>query len=355
MSFSLSQGISAAGYGAGELYAKKSLMDSQAEHSAKADEAAAQRAMRLEEFKQSLGTRVAEEQRTAQVARIDEKSAEIAESSLAPKRGLIESGIVDRSNWTPEQQAAVDQSLAMDKKQALVDPKTRTAAAIATGDISPEKAAVIERDDRRLDAAEKTAALKERLEMLREEGRNDRFDKTEEGRAARAERSAELQQKRLDVMMELGTRRLEQAGRKSDEAATTKEVLSFLDGSRKEVQSDAQNLRQLYQAEIKDASRTKRQEIDATYAPKFAEVERKRELIEQDYNSVREKVGLPARAAATPKDAPASAPKADAKPAPKADAKPAAAPQKVTSKAAFDKLAPGTRFIAPDGSIRIKP
>jgi hypothetical protein len=342
MGFNLSQGLSSAGYGVGELYAKKSLMDTEAANREVAAQADSQRAMRLEEFKQALGTRVAEEQRTAQVSRIDAKASELADSSLAPKRGLIDSGIVDRSSWTPEQQAAVDQSLALDKDKAVRDPKTRTDAAIATGDISPKEAATIERDDRRLDATEKANALKERLEMLREEGRN-----------ARAERSAELQDKRLSVMLELGEKRLEAAGKKTGEAATTKEVLSFLDGSRKELASDAQNLRQLYQAEIKEASPSKRKEIEATYAPRFAEVERKRGLIEQDYNAVRAKVGLAPRADGAP---PAAAP-AGTPPKPAAAAKPPAtgAPQKIDSKAAFDALPSGTRFVAPDGSIRIKP
>jgi hypothetical protein len=322
MGFNLGQGLSAAGYGVGELYAKKSLMDSQAEIDTAREDKASERAMRLAEFKASLDSRVAEEQRTAQVSRIDAKAGELAESSLAPKRGLIDSGIVDRGNWTPEQQAAVDQSLALDKQQVKADPKTRTDAAIATGDISPDKAATIERDDRRLDAAEKANALKERLEMLREEGRN-----------ARAERTAELQDKRLSVMLELGEKRLEAAGKKADGAATTKEVLSFLDGSRKELQSDAQNLRQLYQAELKDASPSKRKEIESSYQPKFAEVERKRALIEQDYNAVRAKVGLAPRAdsaeakpAATPPAANATKQGASA---PKADAKPAAGARKV--------------------------
>jgi hypothetical protein len=349
-SFNLGNGISAAGYGAAELYGKKSLMEAQEAIDTRRDEVATERAMRLAEYTEALKGRNTEEQRTAQVSRIDAKASELAESSLAPKRGLIDSGIVDRSSWTPEQQAAVDQSLALDKAQVKADPKTRTDAAIATGDISPKEAATIERDDRRLDAAEKATALKERLEMLREEGRN-----------ARADRSAELQEKRLSVMMELGMARLEKAGKATGEAATTKEVLSFLDGSRKELASDAQNLRQLYQSELKEAvTQSERKALEARYAPKFAEVERKRGQIEQDYNLVRAKVGLAPRAdSAPPAAAPAATapkPAASAAPAPKADAKPApGATQKIDSKAAYDKLPSGARFVAPDGSVRIKP
>jgi hypothetical protein len=334
MSFNLANGISAAGYGAGELYGKKSLMDAQAEIDTKRDEAATQRAMRLEEFKQSLGTRVAEEQRTAQVARIDAKAGELADSSLAPKRGLIDSGIVDRGSWTPEQQAAVDQSLALDRDKAARDPKIRTDAAIATGDISPKEAATIERDDRRLDVAERSAALKEKLEMLREEGRN-----------ARAERSAELQEQRLQVMLQLGEKRLEAAGKKAGEAANSKEALSFLEGQRKDLASEAQDIRQRYQAELKGGgtgvSKAKQAEIEAAYAPKFAAVEERRRLLDSDYNALREKVGLPARGTA-PKADPATPPKpaASGAPAPKADAKPAAP---------IKKLPDGARQIGTSG------
>jgi hypothetical protein len=196
MGFNLSQGLSSAGYGVGELYAKKSLMDTEAANREVAAQADSQRAMRLEEFKQALGTRVAEEQRTAQVSRIDAKASELADSSLAPKRGLIDSGIVDRSSWTPEQQAAVDQSLALDKDKAVRDPKTSTEAAIATGDITPKDAATLTQKD--------DAALYKILwEKEKEDRRDTRFteqqDRMDARQAAQQAAAFALLDKRLEA------------------------------------------------------------------------------------------------------------------------------------------------------------
>ncbi|MES3041789.1 MAG: hypothetical protein V4730_11660 [Pseudomonadota bacterium] len=83
----------------------------------------------------------ANRERTDQVARIDTAAGKIADTAVEGKRGLINSGIADKGSWTPEQQAAVDQSLGIDKAKVVADPKTRTQAAIATGDISPKDAA----------------------------------------------------------------------------------------------------------------------------------------------------------------------------------------------------------------------
>lgn len=137
----LARGLSAAGYAAGDYYAKSALMDAQSELEL-------QRSMRLAEFKAGLDTKgdarkmqLADDARKEQVARVDAKAGELADESVGQKRGLIDSNIADRSAWTPEQQAAVDQSLAADRKGLMDDPKVRTKAAVATGDISPKDAA----------------------------------------------------------------------------------------------------------------------------------------------------------------------------------------------------------------------
>lgn len=280
------RGVSAAGYAAGDMFARQALMEVQSEMDL-------ERTKRLEEFKQMLQAKdeerklsLADQARTAQASRIDAKAGEMADAELAPKMGLIEAGITDRSAWTPEMQASVDQSLAADKKAAK--GKLRTEAAIATGDISPKDAAVLSQKDEAL-------LYKALWEQSKEEGRNNRAD-------ARLTAMQESSDKRLAYLFAA----LEKKGKGGTDG--TREALSFLDGSRKEIQSEAQNLRQLYQAQIKDKSKAEVARIDAEYQPKFAEVERKRAMIEEDYNHVRERVGLPARAAA-PKPAPSPAPK----------------------------------------------
>ena len=91
--------------------------------------------------------------RTGAVSRIDAASGLIADERVAQTRGQVESGITDRSTWTPEQQAAVDQSLALDRKGLIGDPRIREQAARSTGDITPQQAALADADQRRLDAA----------------------------------------------------------------------------------------------------------------------------------------------------------------------------------------------------------
>lgn len=82
--------------------------------------------------------------RRQQVERIGTKAGELADQAVTQKRGLVQSGIADQEAWTPEQQATVDQSLARDKQAIEGDTKTRTQAAIATGDISPKDAATLD-------------------------------------------------------------------------------------------------------------------------------------------------------------------------------------------------------------------
>lgn len=141
---SISQGLSAAGYAGGDMYAKGALEDQRAEIQA-------QRDARLAEMQEMAGIRTenravarADQQRTAQVDRVDAAAGKIAETAVEGKRGLINSRIEDKSSWTPEQQAAVDQSLGLDKAKVAADPKTRTQAAINTGDISPKDAATMD-------------------------------------------------------------------------------------------------------------------------------------------------------------------------------------------------------------------
>lgn len=136
-----------------------------------------QRAKALEEYKAAAVDR----DRTAQVERIDTAAGKMAEGEVAKKRGIIESNIADPTAWTPEQQAAVDQSLALDKEAAKADPKIRTQAAIQTGDISPKDAATFGQKDEAL--MYKTLWEQSKLESterraeLREDRKDDRQDK----------------------------------------------------------------------------------------------------------------------------------------------------------------------------------
>lgn len=230
----------------------------------------------------ALKSKAEDMSREASVARIDKAAGNIADSAVAGKRALIGEGVVDKENWTPEQQAAVDQSLEMDREALVGDPKTRTKAAIQTGDISPKDAAVLGQKD-------EATIYKAMWEQAKEEGRNNRAD-------ARITAQQEASDKRLAYLFAA----MEKNSAGKDTADLNKEALRFIGDSRKEIASEATNLRLMYQSEIKDASTAKRAQIEAEYKTKFADIERKRAEIERDFNSLREKVGLPGKPVATP-------------------------------------------------------
>lgn len=95
---------------------------------------AQQRAEALEQFKTTLTVNTANQQREAMAGRINAAAGNIADQANAKKLGVIQQGITDPSSWTQEQQAAVDQSLALDKQHMVSDPRTLAQAAATTGD-----------------------------------------------------------------------------------------------------------------------------------------------------------------------------------------------------------------------------
>lgn len=279
----IGRGLSAAGYAAAEHFSKSALMDQQS-----ALETARQE--RLIEVQELVAARAdkrkaaaAEEARGSMVKRIGDRQGELADAEVGAKRGTIMGRMGDASTWTAEQQAAVDQSLALDRKGLMDDPKLRTKAAIATGDIDPKDAANIERDERRIDASERATEQRDRAAAMRDE--TQRYI---------AELRHEDSMRRMEML----------AKRFGSDRSGTKEALAFIEGTRKELATEASELRRLYQAEIKDKLPKQQAQIKAEYDPKFAEVEKKRTQIEQDYAALRERVGLPARS-----ESPAPAPK----------------------------------------------
>lgn len=162
----IGRGVSAAGYAAGEVFAKQAMADVETE-----------RQMRLAEFKAGLDLKtkqqeadLAEQQRTKMVERVDAKAGQMADEHLAPTRGLIEAGIADRSSWTPEQQATVDQSMRLQRN--ALKGRLRTEAAIATGDIKPEKAAELANKDELNDIRRQNALDRIAADIKRAEDKN---------------------------------------------------------------------------------------------------------------------------------------------------------------------------------------
>lgn len=276
---------------------------------------ATQRAQTMEVFRNNLATKTADDQRTAQAGRIDAAAGKIAEPAIAAKRGIIGSNIASPNDWTDEQQAAVDQSLAIDKAGMVQDPAVRERAAISTGDISPDKASVIMREDRRATQADDRAVAAE-------------VSSTRKDATARyiAEMKDATAQARLEALVK------NMGGGKSG----TREALAFIDGARKDVASEAADARDKQQSELKAAMFPEdKKAVVEKYAPKFDAIEKKRRQLDMDFDALREGVGLP----------PAGGKKAE----------PSTAKSKGISKSEFDSLPSGSQFTAPDGSRRVKP
>lgn len=255
-----------------------------------------QRQMALEQFKSTL----AERTRTDQLGRIDKAAAPIIGGIVTRKANKFYAEQGGPSDHTIDDLSDEEKAEFRPTDMEAID--ARIQAGVTTGDVDPIKAkGALQKDD--------SALYKVQLEQLKEEGR----DRRSEDAIRRAEIAAESRE------------RIAAAGNASRERSAeirvaamvkaagggssgNKETLSFIDGQRKDIASEAQDLRARYQAELRDASSKRRAEIEATYAPKFAELESRRTQIQADFDSLREKVGLPK--AAAPAAAPAPNPAA---------------------------------------------
>jgi hypothetical protein len=210
-----------------------------------------------------------------------DKQAALTQLQRQVDAGVVKNASLRPGDLTDEERARFAPS---DDEQI----KARTKAAIQTGDISPEKAAtILQKDDALL--------YRTLYEQMKEEGRNNRAD-------ARVQAQMDMADKRLEYLLAS----LEKRGAGNP----TKEALAFLDGSRKEVAEQAQSLKSQYQAELKAALLPDdKARITAEYKPKFEDVDRRRKMIESDYASMRERVGLPP-IGDSPAPAPASRPTA---------------------------------------------
>lgn len=293
----LSQGLSQMGYAAGDMYAKQSMAEQAAAIQSERDKRLAEMQEQADIRKERRAAEAADRQRTDQRARIDAEAGKIADEAVGAKRGLINAGRADAqswtdadlrkftpADWTPAMQAAVDQSLAEDRKAMMNDTRTRTKAAVRTGDLSIKDAEAIDRDERRIDATNRATDARERQAELRAQ--------TQE---YIANLNAENAAKRLEIL----------AGRMANGGADgTGETLKFLDGARKILQSDEANIRQPMMAELAGKSPREQQLVKDKYKPQLDAIAEKRKRIEEDFEALREKVGLPPREGAKPKAEP---------------------------------------------------
>lgn len=204
----------------------------------------AQKAMALEKFKTELASTTADSERTKMTGAIDAAKQGIVQKAIDSKyAGAVPS---DATTWTPEQQAAVDQSKELDRAALMKDSKTYQQAAVETGYIDPKTAATLgqsaELTQMKLDAA-----------MARMEDKNATMKEINEAKILAMDRSAEM--------------RLQAAREKAASGAAEKSTLN------QQLNSETQNIRattalistltrQLDQATNKEQKKEIQEQID---------------------------------------------------------------------------------------------
>ena len=293
---SIGQGLSQAGYAAGDIFAKQAA----AEQSSIME---LERQKRLAEFQAELknaplkrygailkdeaGKDVTEPGKTEV---IDAPSEFIGgeNAGIENAKGLINTPPTTRKRTQDEAMTAANARAMQEDPEAYAEYESRIGKPL--------------REERKIDEA---AARSERDAKQRADA--------ETRRAADAERKDATQRYIADLRSKDAEKRLEaliaKTGKSSD---GTKEALNFIDGVRKDLANEASNLQRLYQADLKDKGKTAQAKIKAEYDPKFADISAKRQQIENDFSALREKVGLPASAPRAP--APAPKPAASGRP-----------------------------------------
>jgi hypothetical protein len=118
-------------------YADKSIaQDQRLQAMTTESDLATQRAEALEQFKVDMSN----SQRQQMVQRVQGAAGDIADQKMAPMVAQEQAGITDPSSWTPEQQAAVDQSNGITRQGIVQQALQDGSAGLASGDIAPEKA-----------------------------------------------------------------------------------------------------------------------------------------------------------------------------------------------------------------------
>lgn len=232
--------------------------------------------------------------------------AEIVQSVQALPDGPDKTAAMAQLKAQYGEQVAQAEAAVSGKTRKRTDAEIRSAAtSIARQEDLPALAAYetaigkSEREDRRIDVTE--AAADARLKATeattaQREREAARRDETNRYIADQRDRTA---QQRIEALVE-------RLGSKGENGA-----LQWLDGSRKMLAEEAQRLQQHYATSVNGATPTRKAALDAEYKPKFEAIEKKRALIDADFDALRERIGLPARTAtpAAQPPGPAAAPK----------------------------------------------
>lgn len=113
----------------------------------------------------------------------------------------------------------------------------------------------------------------------------------------------------------------------------SEKVMAYMEGRRKEIASEASDIKSQLAAEMKDALPDERAAIKAAYQPRLDQIAKARQQMDADFAHLREKFNLP----------------------PEAAQKDAASLKTPITQAEYAKLPSGAIFTAPDGTQRRKP
>jgi hypothetical protein len=216
------------------------------------------------------------QEREAGVARVNQAQTGLVNQAKAAKLNQFYG---EGSNLRPEDISDEEMASPQAQLSGAETADARTKAAISTGDISPKDAAALGQKDAKTQA-----------------------------------------------QLELGMAKLEAAINKANggnKDQTNKEMLSLLDGMRKDIASESADVKNSMKAEInglgKFAEPDEVKKITDAYAPKLEAMNKRRKQIQKDFNVVRERIGLPPI-----NDGNEDSAESNAKPATESDARPAA-------------------------------
>jgi len=234
------------------------------------------------------------QEREAGVTRVNQAQTGIVNQARAAKLNQFYG---EGSNLRPEDISDEEMASPQAQLSGAETADARTKAAISTGDISPKDAAAL---------GQKDVANETRLTI--------------------AQLRTEALNAKTQAQLELGMAKLEAAINKANggnKDQTNKEMLSLLDGMRKDIASESADVKNSMKAEInglgKFAEPDEVKKITDAYAPKLEAMNKRRKQIQKDFNVVRERIGLPPI-----NDGNEDSAESNAKPATESDARPAA-------------------------------
>lgn len=224
-----------------------------------------------------------DKERTDTVSRIDAEAGRIADAEIGKQRGLIYSK-QELLEQTPEWQDQTEQELASKRQSIASDHNTRFAASVNTGDTSQKEAQAYFDSSRRIELAEKQQEVANANAAMRDATERYKADL----RAKSDEAKDATNNKRLDVML---------SSIRGGSNGKVDKVMSLLEGTRKSLNGESDRLSDLMKSELKGVENdpAAQAKIREEYKPKFDQLNLQQKNLNDDFNSVRQRFGLPVR------------------------------------------------------------